>query len=298
MDSCVIKTHFADDIRRFTFPLNGQFEEFQATLSRLYSLPLKEKLNLHYIDDEGDLVSITSQGEFQEAMFQANSLLRVFVTKKLVMNENAPLYQSWVMLKSLVNSESSIPTEQCKEAIKEVKKISEQVRTCEQLLQTPEETCKNSNETSSTNTNTPTGDEPVVKTSIKDIVQNLSKEIAKKLAETSETITKLITQTSLPESEIAADINDTAGAIIKILGECSTYSNEILADVRSSSNSILDSVHKNSDNISALLAALVKDESIATLRAETISACNSLSSSTVQQCLKDSDDIRDLIMRT
>ena len=235
------------------------------------------------------LVSVTSDEELNEAMRQAQSILRVYVTKKPEMDEKAPLFHSWVMLNSLVESKSpQIPEEKCKEAIKEVEKISTQVRTCEQLLQTPGDDVESDTpENTQQANNTPTGNEASTKMSIKDIVLGLSKEMAKNLIETSERISKLINNSLSNEPEIVAEINQTAGSIMKILAECSEYSDETLASVRSSSDSTLQSVHDYSDNITVLLASLVKDESIAQLREETIAMCNSLSSSTVSQCLTD-----------
>lgn len=303
MEACVIKTYFEEDLRRFTFPLNGEFKGLYGTIAQLYALT-NENLLLHYIDDENDLVSITSTTELQEAIHltkELGGILKIYVTRNTSMDESSILFESWVKLKSIVEvkQENSEVRPKCEATIKKVEKISNQVNTFKQLLKTarvddsePKEH-QNEIETKKPPENVTTKGQPKT---IREIVLELSKELAKSLAETSQNITSLVNTSVIENGKIETEINNTASEVIALLTECGKYSDGTLSDVRSSSDVALNLVNKHSSEISKLLSSLAEDDTIAILRAGVISDCNSLSSSTVSQCLRDSDAVRDAVL--
>ncbi|KAH3745452.1 hypothetical protein Pelo_13151 [Pelomyxa schiedti] len=60
----VVKTKLADDVRRFSLE-SGDFPNLVGTLQKLYP---NVNICMQYTDDEGDLVTITSSEEFNEAL--------------------------------------------------------------------------------------------------------------------------------------------------------------------------------------------------------------------------------------
>ena len=69
------KVRFGSELRRITS--NGVFSNLQQDISQLFSIPIYS-LVLQYTDDEGDLVTMSSQSELEEALkFTTNNLLRV-----------------------------------------------------------------------------------------------------------------------------------------------------------------------------------------------------------------------------
>ena len=134
---------------------------------------------------------------------------------------------------------------------------------------------------------------------IKDLVLQLSKEVAADLISTSERISSLLKTVQIPPSVESELVGDNS-ALALILKGCTILSNKVLADVHSNSTTTLDSVNKLSDLTSADLANLssgvIVDKCLQKLREDTLSSCNELSSSTTAQCLSDSEDIRNLVM--
>ncbi|KAL6071194.1 hypothetical protein QOT17_006433 [Balamuthia mandrillaris] len=66
-----VKSKFGEDLRRFSLPLSCRYEELCAHLAAVYSGRHVDKepgsLVVKYVDDEGDLISITSDEELSEA---------------------------------------------------------------------------------------------------------------------------------------------------------------------------------------------------------------------------------------
>ena len=291
-----IKSHFGEDVRRFSFPSKGSFDDLQVIISKLYGFEGSELL-LQYVDDESDFVSISCTAELHEAISLCSSLLKLYISKRVVvMDENAPLFNSWVLVQSLVNSPpADVEPHECKKTLEQIETLSQKVQTCKDLLKPLHESQEE----------TPTGEiqgEPELKKKnprIKDLVLQLSKEVAADLISTSERISSLLKTVQIPPSVESELVGDNS-ALALILKGCTILSNKVLADVHSNSTTTLDSVNKLSDLTSADLANLssgvIVDKCLQKLREDTLSSCNELSSSTTAQCLSDSEDIRNLVM--
>jgi len=75
--SKMIKVNFGDDIRRFSVPFNTTFNDFTKTLEYLYGV-LNTTHMLKYVDDEMDLISITTTKELEEAFkFNKDATLKL-----------------------------------------------------------------------------------------------------------------------------------------------------------------------------------------------------------------------------
>jgi hypothetical protein len=77
----IIKAELKDDIRRFSTPSNITFADLQSRLRQLYGLSA-QTISLKYVDDEKDLVTLSTQDEMEEALRVAsrqNFVLRIFV---------------------------------------------------------------------------------------------------------------------------------------------------------------------------------------------------------------------------
>ena len=130
-----IKSHFGEDVRRFSFPSKGSFDDLQVIISKLYGFEGSELL-LQYVDDESDFVSISCTAELHEAISLCSSLLKLYISKRVVvMDENAPLFNSWVLVQSLVNSPpADVEPHECKKTLEQIETLSQKVQTCKDLL--------------------------------------------------------------------------------------------------------------------------------------------------------------------
>jgi len=73
-----IKFYIGDEIRRLSLPANCSYALLRSTLSKLCSL--SQDFRIKYKDEEEDMVSITSDQEFQAAKtLAANPLLRLWI---------------------------------------------------------------------------------------------------------------------------------------------------------------------------------------------------------------------------
>jgi len=70
MQNITIKTQFNNDYRRFLIPSSSTFEQLRDQISQLYKI--EELFTLKYIDDEGDLISLTTNAELIEAIRFSN----------------------------------------------------------------------------------------------------------------------------------------------------------------------------------------------------------------------------------
>eukprot|EP01121_Diplochlamys_sp_Union-15-3_P015670 TRINITY_DN5224_c0_g1_i1.p1 TRINITY_DN5224_c0_g1~~TRINITY_DN5224_c0_g1_i1.p1 ORF type:complete len:361 (-),score=58.84 TRINITY_DN5224_c0_g1_i1:48-1130(-) len=74
-----IKVKYNEEIRRCSFKERPNFLLFKNTLTKLFSHVSFEKVTIKYQDEEGDLITVSSDIELQEAFSLNNSLLRVFL---------------------------------------------------------------------------------------------------------------------------------------------------------------------------------------------------------------------------
>lgn len=85
----VLKIKYKEDTRRITVEKEPSFAELNATLSKLFGLT--EAFSVKYLDDDDDMITITSELELKEALAvsrkQAPHVLRLFLTSG---NEPAP----------------------------------------------------------------------------------------------------------------------------------------------------------------------------------------------------------------
>ena len=290
-----IKSHFGEDVRRFSFPSKGSYDDLEAILTKLYGFEGSELL-LQYVGEESDLVSISCTTELHKAISRCSSLFKLYISKRVVvMDENAPLFNSWVLVQSLVNSPPvDVEPNECKKTLEQIETLSQKVQTCKDLL-------KPLQVSQETPTGETPGEEELTKKDphIKDLVLQLSKEVTTDLISTSERISSLLKTVQIPPSVESELVGDNS-ALALILKGCTILSNKVLADVHSNSTTTLDSVNKLSDLTSADLAKLssdvIVDKCLQKLREDTLSSCNELSSSTTAQCLSDSEDISRLVM--
>jgi len=85
----VLKIKYKEDTRRITVEKEPSFSELNATLTKLFGLT--EAFSVKYLDDDDDMITITSELELKEALAvsrkQAPHVLRLFLTSG---NEPAP----------------------------------------------------------------------------------------------------------------------------------------------------------------------------------------------------------------
>lgn len=87
----VLKFQFNNEIRRVTVDNFGfSFSQLQELARNLYGNNLPKELTFKYKDDEGDMITVSSEQELQEAIRLAstNQLLRVFIEAKK--NDSVP----------------------------------------------------------------------------------------------------------------------------------------------------------------------------------------------------------------
>jgi len=66
-----VKIHFQNDYRRFSIPISATFEQLKEQIAQIYKIT--EEFTVKYIDDEGDLISLTTNSELIEAVRFANN---------------------------------------------------------------------------------------------------------------------------------------------------------------------------------------------------------------------------------
>lgn len=94
-----VKSRLGDDIRRFQLRDCASYEELRSSLARIYNCD-SNSLIVQYTDDEGDLVTIASDAEFQEGLALSSKLFRCEVKMGKQKNFELPaaLTSSWVVV--------------------------------------------------------------------------------------------------------------------------------------------------------------------------------------------------------
>lgn len=81
-----IKVIYNNEIRRFPFPLSNssiekQFNELEGHIKQTFALPSSVQLKLTYVDEENDVITISSRMELEEALLCCNAkILRINVS--------------------------------------------------------------------------------------------------------------------------------------------------------------------------------------------------------------------------
>jgi len=311
--SITIKTLFNEDTRRFSINKNATFEELLCNICSVYNR--HDNLTLSYTDDEGDLITITSDSELHEAFRVHPHILRVLVTKPVMKEEN-PLFQSWVVLSK------QEPSEDVKAALHGIEQLSSKIQVCQSYSKVVQkESLIDSWYLVHQNNVIPdAGSSPVLapvfmpaveaKLNIKQIVSKLSHEIAQELEHLSDDIASLVMDThhETVKNDMASinQMLESISSICKnesdtILAEVTTNSDGALAQVSADSSMILDSVHSHSKLMTDMLDQYMADNALNVSTTEVLrhgvsDLSNALSTFTVSQCLSEADAIRDIVM--
>jgi len=84
MATKIIKTQFNQDVRRFSVSETTTFEQLFVQITDIYKLDGNHSsLSLKYTDDEGDLISVSSERELEEAfrLVKDGGILRVHIVQ-------------------------------------------------------------------------------------------------------------------------------------------------------------------------------------------------------------------------
>ena len=305
MSSITLKTSLNSDIRRFTFSPDSSFQDLQQLLSKLYG-KLEEGYfyKVKYQDDEGDYISITNDLELAEAFhFNTKLPLRFYLSvDEKTASIPVELFKSWVMLFSEAKNQLTQAKENKKilqepeikeefnEVIDEFHVIEEKIAlTSNAILDDTDAECKVSEKRIS------------LGLPVRELVQILSKEIAASMVELSSRIVDLIKVDENSENvehvkNVLLQAEILACESLKI---CNSLSDEALQQVKSDSASILEKVSSDSQFIISLLENFYKSDEqpniLRSLSEQVLDSCGTLSSSTKDQCISDSDSIAQLI---
>jgi len=82
MEEQQIKTVFVTDIRRFAIPLKCDYSELATKIKNLYNFGPQVSITMKYQDEENDLITFSSNNEFQFALaLFRNKIFRIIVEK-------------------------------------------------------------------------------------------------------------------------------------------------------------------------------------------------------------------------
>jgi len=107
----VLKIKYKEDTRRITVEKEPSFTELNATLAKLFAL--NEGFSIKYLDDDDDMITITSDLELKEALAvsrkQSPQVLRLFIASgsEFVAPQAVPLTQSQTSTPQAAPSQSS-----------------------------------------------------------------------------------------------------------------------------------------------------------------------------------------------
>merc|ERR1712137_1330430 len=76
----IVKVCFQEDIRRITLPKENPFDQLVKEVSRIYKGKFPNGIQVRYIDDEDDHVTVTSNMELLEAFDMSQATLKLFIT--------------------------------------------------------------------------------------------------------------------------------------------------------------------------------------------------------------------------
>lgn len=308
--SIIIKTHFNGDIRRITFPSNGTYAELISTLEKLYGEPGELVYQVRYSDDEGDLITVTSDLELTDAVaFTGPNILRLFIEK--VKPSSFNFLNSWILLLSQTKQQIQevLPSSNTQNVLQEFDNLQKKIETCKIVQETIQAPVAESNLLDSFVVlptvaeakavlykeefeATPTG--PVT---VKDIISLLSQDIAKDMVNLSSRVAELISSQEEKLSSLKEELLCAAELANKTLADVHTLSNASAGLVGDDVASILKLVSTDSDSIISVLKGVHLDrEHLAQLSSNISSECSNLSKATSNQCLSDAESIRAAIM--
>lgn len=97
MSKFSVKINYLDDIRRFSLQEGVTWESVSKTIQNIFpTIEEWQNIQIVYQDDEGDLVLLSSDDEFKEALFQLGNekrILRLHIQKKVAPSNEKPEYQ-------------------------------------------------------------------------------------------------------------------------------------------------------------------------------------------------------------
>jgi len=96
--SVIVKAYSGEEIRRFSFSVTkGNWPSLAQDLCKTFALENSERLIVKYTDDEGDMITISSDEELKEAITSdvGAPYLRLYVASKEHENPSPPSHWKW-----------------------------------------------------------------------------------------------------------------------------------------------------------------------------------------------------------
>lgn len=81
--SVIVKIVFEDDIRRISLRAKDPFESLLEEVQRIYTGKFSGGVQVRYVDDENDRVTVTSDMELQEALEVSDHTLKLYISPKI-----------------------------------------------------------------------------------------------------------------------------------------------------------------------------------------------------------------------
>jgi len=82
MTTTIVKIVFENDIRRIALQTENAYEHLTQEVSRIYSGRFPNGVQVRYVDDEDDCVTVTSNPELKDAFEMSEATLKLFITPK------------------------------------------------------------------------------------------------------------------------------------------------------------------------------------------------------------------------
>jgi len=85
----IVKIVFENDIRRIALQTENAYEHLIQEVNRIYSGRFPNGVQVRYVDDEDDCVTVTSNPELKDAFEMSDATLKLFITPKSAEEEEA-----------------------------------------------------------------------------------------------------------------------------------------------------------------------------------------------------------------
>jgi len=85
----IVKIVFENDIRRIALKTENAYEHLIQEVNRIYSGRFPNGVQVRYVDDEDDCVTVTSNPELKDAFEMSDATLKLFITPKSAEDEEA-----------------------------------------------------------------------------------------------------------------------------------------------------------------------------------------------------------------
>ncbi|KAL6065866.1 hypothetical protein QOT17_009973 [Balamuthia mandrillaris] len=146
-----VKAICGEEQRWFLWPTGGCFRELRSSITSLYALsPVNGEVRLHYIDDEGDVVGITSDDELREAFRQSVEVAEATVESCRATSESISKSSKEISMQIAQLSREDLlqfaEAELSKESLQQSEEEEEEASWREQKKQTVKKLCEECSE--------------------------------------------------------------------------------------------------------------------------------------------------------